>query len=235
MSEGRQGRTGDGVRRALDVIIALVAGVALSPILLLTAVLVGRRLGRPILFRQRRAGLAGRTFTLLKFRSLQDLRDEQGNPLPDGDRIDAFGRFLRSTSLDELPQLWNVLRGDMALIGPRPLLPEYVPLYSREQARRHVVKPGLTGWAQVHGRNETSWEERLALDVWYVDHRSARIDLIILWRTVRLVLGRQGVSNTDHVTMERFRGAVTDAPAVTVEGSPGETVRNERRTAEQGA
>ena len=190
----------------MDAGVAVVGLVTLAPLMFVTAVLIRLHLGRPVLFRQLRPGLHGRPFTLQKFRTLKDLRDENGELLPDADRIDRFGTFLRSTSLDELPQLWNVLRGDMSLIGPRPLLMEYLPLYSRDQARRHLVKPGLTGWAQIHGRNGISWADRLALDVWYVDHRSVRVDLQIMWRTIKIVLTRRGISQPGRVTMERFRG-----------------------------
>jgi lipopolysaccharide/colanic/teichoic acid biosynthesis glycosyltransferase len=170
------------------------------------AVLVRIRLGSPVLFIQRRPGLHGRHFDLLKFRTLSEARNEEGQMLPDGDRLTAVGRMMRSASLDELPSLWNVLRGDMSLVGPRPLLMEYLPLYSPEQARRHEVLPGITGWAQVNGRNVLSWEERFKLDVWYVDHVSLALDLRILFRTVVEVLTQRGVSAPSHATMPRFTG-----------------------------
>jgi len=167
---------------------------------------VRMRLGRPVLFRHVRAGLHGRPFTLYKLRTMTDERDDAGVLLPDAARLTPFGRFLRSTSLDELPELWNVLKGEMSLVGPRPLLPEYLPLYTPEQARRHDVKPGVTGWAQVNGRNAISWQQKLTLDVWYVDHRSFRLDLSILFLTLKKVFLREGVDQSKGVTMERFRG-----------------------------
>ncbi len=170
------------------------------------ALLVRLRLGSPVLFRQTRIGLGGRPFTLYKFRSMRDATGPDGRPLPDAERLTSFGRWLRSTSLDELPSLWNVLRGDMALVGPRPLLPEYLPLYNARQARRHEVRPGITGWAQVNGRNAVDWAERLEMDVWYVEHRSLRLDLRILWRTVGSVLRRDGISQKGEATMAAFKG-----------------------------
>jgi len=172
------------------------------------AVLVRVRLGRPILFRQQRQGLLGRPFQLIKFRTMGVTAGPHGDPLPDEARLTPFGRWLRSTSLDELPELWNVLRGEMSIVGPRPLLMEYVTLYDAEQARRMDVLPGITGWAQVNGRNDLSWHERLRLDVWYVDHISWGLDLKILVLTVGAVLSRRGVSHPGHSTMERFRGNV---------------------------
>ena len=171
-------------KRILDLIAVTTALIILSPVLAFLALLVRARLGPPILFRQQRPGLYGRPFTLYKFRSMTDARDEQGNLLPDGERLTRFGKWLRSTSLDELPELFNVLKGHMSLVGPRPLLMEYLPLYTPEQARRHEVKPGITGWAQVNGRNAISWEEKFKLDVWYVDHVSFWLDLKILALTV---------------------------------------------------
>ena len=167
-------------------------------------------LGRPVLFRQSRPGLAGAPFELLKFRSMKDARDRDGNLLPDAERLTKFGRFLRSTSLDELPEIWNVLMGDMSLVGPRPLLMEYLPLYSREQARRHNLRPGITGWAQINGRNLLSWDEKFQLDVWYVDNRTFLLDLWILLLTVRAVLSRRGISSADHATMPLFGDRVQD-------------------------
>lgn len=194
------------MKRVFDGGVALTALVLLSPVLVLLAVLVRVKLGAPVLFSQKRPGRHGRVFTLRKFRTMRDDRDAQGRLRPDAERLTDFGRWLRATSLDELPELWNVVVGEMSLVGPRPLLVEYLPLYSPEQARRHEVRPGLTGWAQVHGRNATTWEERLRLDVWYVDHRSFWLDLRILMRTVGLVLGRKGVSAEGEATMPAFRG-----------------------------
>ena len=195
------------MKRLLDILAASSGLLLLSPVLLLLAVCVRSRIGRPVFFRQRRPGLGGRAFEMIKFRTMTEARDDQGELLPDAERLPAFGRFLRSTSLDELPELWNVLRGDMSLVGPRPLLMEYLPLYSAEQARRHEVRPGITGWAQVNGRNALSWEEKFELDVWYVDHRSLWLDLRILWLTLSKVLRREGISAAGEVTMGRFQGS----------------------------
>ncbi len=194
------------MKRAFDLLVSAVLLVVLSPVLALVAMLVALRLGRPVLFTQRRPGLHAQPFTLMKFRTMTDVRGPDGVLLPDGERLTSFGRFLRSTSLDELPELWNVLRGDMSLVGPRPLLEAYLPRYSSQQARRHEVRPGLTGWAQVNGRNATTWEERFEMDVWYVDHRSMRLDLQILWWTARAVVSRHGVSADGHATMPEFQG-----------------------------
>lgn len=188
-------------KRLLDLAIALPALLLLSPVILATALVVRLALGPGVFFRQTRPGLHGRPFEILKFRSMR------AGPGTDEERLTGFGRLLRSTSLDELPELWNILRGDMSLVGPRPLLLRYLPLYSAEQARRHEVLPGLTGWAQVHGRNAQTWEERLALDVWYVDNRSLGLDLLILWRTLWLVLSRRGVSARGSATMPEFTGS----------------------------
>lgn len=188
----------------------LVAGMALVLLclpLLLLATLVRLRLGRPVLFRQVRPGLHGRPFMMVKFRTMTDARGPDGALLSDAQRLTPFGRFLRSTSLDELPELWNVLRGEMSLVGPRPLLMEYLPLYTPEQARRHDVRPGITGWAQVNGRNAVTWDERFRLDVWYVDHRSLWLDLRILWLTLRKVLARDGISAHGDATMPKFTGS----------------------------
>jgi lipopolysaccharide/colanic/teichoic acid biosynthesis glycosyltransferase len=168
--------------------------------------LVYRRLGNPILFTQVRPGLHGQPFRMVKFRTMTDARDSSGALLPDAQRLTAFGRFLRASSLDELPELWNVLCGEMSLVGPRPLLMEYLPLYSPEQARRHEVRPGITGWAQVNGRNAISWADKFALDVWYVDHRSLWLDVCILWLTVRKVLMRDDISAAGEATMRKFEG-----------------------------
>lgn len=194
------------MKRLFDLLLSLGGLLLLSLPLLLLWVLVYRKLGSPVLFRQVRPGLHGRPFMMVKFRTMTDERGADGELLPDAQRLTAFGRFLRASSLDELPELWNVLRGEMSLVGPRPLLMEYLPLYSPEQARRHEVRPGITGWAQVNGRNALSWEERFKLDIWYVDHRSLWLDLRILWLTVRKVIVREGISAQGEVTMPRFTG-----------------------------
>ena len=194
------------MKRVFDVIAAALALLLLSPLLLVLAVLVRILLGSPVLFRQERPGLKGDAFQLLKFRTMTDACGTDGQLLADNERLTRFGRLLRRSSLDELPELWNVLRGDMSLVGPRPLLMEYLPLYSAQQARRHEVRPGITGWAQVNGRNAISWEEKFELDVWYVDHRSFWLDLRILFLTCWCVLSRRGVSAAGHVTMQKFRG-----------------------------
>jgi lipopolysaccharide/colanic/teichoic acid biosynthesis glycosyltransferase len=209
------------VKRALDVTAAAAGLLALSPVLGLTALAVRLAVGSPVLFRQVRPGLHGRPFTMVKFRTMRDATDAAGNPLPDEERLTRVGRFLRSTSLDELPELWNVLRGEMSLVGPRPLLMEYLPLYTPEQARRHEVRPGLTGWAQVNGRNAIGWEEKFRLDVWYVDNRSTRLDLKILLLTLRKVFVREGISQQGKATMARFQG--TPRPAAG--GAPGAAPR----------
>ena len=195
------------IKRIIDILASAGLLLALAPLLVLVAVAVRVAMGRPVLFVQTRPGLGGRPFRMIKFRTMARATDGQGNSLPDSQRLSAFGRFLRSTSLDELPELWNVLKGDMSLVGPRPLLMEYLPLYSPKQARRHEVRPGITGWAQVNGRNTLGWEERFALDVWYVDNQSLRLDLKILWLTVRSVFLRQGISSEGHETMPKFTGS----------------------------
>lgn len=194
------------VKRILDVAGALVGLIVLSPLLLLIAILVRLRLGAPVLFRQVRPGLRGKPFELLKFRTMTDARDEGGNLLPDAVRLTPFGRWLRSTSLDELPELFNVLKGDMSLVGPRPLLIAYLDRYTPEQARRHEMKPGITGWAQIHGRNTLTWEEKFKLDVWYVDNWTIWLDLKILFLTLWKVITRQGISAPGHATMPEFKG-----------------------------
>jgi len=194
-------------KRFLDLIGAGIGLLLLAPLMLLVTILVRMFLGPPVLFRQQRPGLHGKPFTLYKFRTMTDARDAQGNLLPDEQRLTRLGRFLRSTSLDELPELWNVLKGDMSLVGPRPLLMEYLPLYTPEQFRRHEVRPGITGWAQIHGRNALSWEERFALDVWYVDHVSLWLDLKILLLTPWKVIAREGISQPGHATVEFFKGS----------------------------
>jgi len=193
-------------KRVIDCCAAAVGLLVLAPLLVLLAVLVRWRLGSPALFRQQRPGLHGRPFMLVKFRSMTDARDAAGNLLPDAVRLTPFGAFLRKTSLDELPELWNVLKGEMSLVGPRPLLMEYLPLYSQEQARRHAVRPGITGWAQVNGRNALSWPEKFKLDVAYVDGVSLWMDLKTLWLTVRQVVRREGISAQGEATMPRFAG-----------------------------
>jgi len=193
------------VKRLIDIVVALAALVLLSPVLLVVALLVRIRLGAPVFFRQARPGLHGRIFLIRKFRTMTEARDAHGRLRSDGERLTRFGRALRATSLDELPELWNVLWGDMSLVGPRPLLVEYLERYSVEQARRHEVRPGITGWAQVNGRNATTWEDRLRLDVWYVDHGSLWLDLRILVQTVWLVVRREGVSAPGVATMPEFR------------------------------
>ena len=194
------------LKRALDILAASAGLVVLAPVLLLVAVLVRLKLGRPVLFRQARGGYRGRTFEVFKFRTMTDARDDQGRLLPDARRLTRFGRLLRSTSLDELPQLFNVLRGDMSLVGPRPLTAVYLPRYSPEQARRHEVRPGITGWAQVNGRNGLSWPERFRYDVWYVDHRCLRLDLKILLLTALRVFRREGISSEGEATAPEFLG-----------------------------
>jgi lipopolysaccharide/colanic/teichoic acid biosynthesis glycosyltransferase len=194
------------VKRVFDFVLALCGVLALAMPLLVLVWLVRRKLGSPVFFRQVRPGLHGKPFEMVKFRTMTSERGPDGQLLPDAVRLTPFGRFLRATSLDELPELWNVLKGDMSLVGPRPLLMEYLPLYTSEQARRHEVRPGITGWAQVNGRNAISWEDKFALDVWYVDHRSLWLDVRILWLTVRKVLVRDGISAAGEATMPKFEG-----------------------------
>jgi len=193
-------------KRVFDIIASALALLLLAPVLAGVALLVALKMGRPVFFRQQRPGLDGKPFTMLKFRTMRDAHDAQGRPLSDAERLTPFGRWLRATSLDELPELWNVLKGDLSLVGPRPLLMEYLPRYSETQRRRHEVRPGLTGWAQVHGRNAVDWNQRFELDVWYVDHRSFWLDMKILAMTVRLVLSRRGVSAQGEATMREFMG-----------------------------
>jgi len=197
------------LKRVFDVVVSAVALTVLAPVMGLTALAVWRTMGRPVLFRQARPGLHGKPFVMYKFRTMRDLRDAEGKLLPNEARLTPFGRWLRSTSLDELPELLNVLRGEMSLVGPRPLLMEYLDRYTPEQARRHEVKPGITGWAQIHGRNNLSWDERFKLDVWYVDNWSLWLDVKILWRTLWMVLRREGISAQGHATMPEFRGSQT--------------------------
>lgn len=198
------------MKRLLDILVALVALVLLSPLLVAVALLVRLRLGSPVLFRQTRPGLHGRPFRMIKFRTMREAYDGAGNPLPNEARLTPFGQRLRATSLDELPELWNVLKGDMSLVGPRPLLMEYLPRYDAWQARRHEVRPGVTGWAQVNGRNALSWGEKFDLDVWYVDHHSLWLDLRILLLTVKKVVVREGIAHDGDVAMPEFRGGRHD-------------------------
>jgi lipopolysaccharide/colanic/teichoic acid biosynthesis glycosyltransferase len=194
------------LKRIFDTLISAALLIILLPLIVVVGMLISAKLGRPILFRQIRPGLSGRPFRMIKFRTMIDAFDENGVPLPDSERLQSFGRWLRSTSIDELPSLWNVLKGDMSLVGPRPLLMEYLPLYSPEQARRHDVRPGITGWAQVNGRNALNWNEKFALDVWYVKHSSFWLDLRILFLTFSKVLRRQGISGAGEATMSKFSG-----------------------------
>ena len=194
------------LKRSFDLAVAGVALVVLSPLLLCLALLIWITMGRPVLFSQVRPGLRATPFRMYKFRTMREALDPSGRPLPDAARMTRFGTWLRSTSLDELPELWNVVRGEMSLVGPRPLLMEYVPRYSPEQARRHEVRPGITGWAQVNGRNALEWPARFALDVWYVDHRSFALDLRILFLTAWRVVRREGITQEGQATMEPFRG-----------------------------
>lgn len=192
------------LKRGFDLVVVLLAAPLWLLLLLATALLVQTKLGSPVFFRQRRPGRHGVIFEIVKFRTMTDRRDAVGNLLPDAERLPAFGRWLRSTSLDELPELWNVLTGEMSLVGPRPLLVQYMDRYTPEQKRRHDVPPGLTGWAQINGRNSVSWDEKFALDVWYVEHRTLGMDVRILWGTVWQVLGRRGVSAQGEATMPEF-------------------------------
>lgn len=191
----------------MDILLSALALILLSPVIAWTSWKVRKHLGAPLVFRQSRPGLNAKPFELVKFRSMRDATDSAGNPLPDAERMTPFGHFLRASSLDELPELWSVLKGDMSLVGPRPLLNEYLPLYSAEQARRHDVRPGITGWAQVNGRNSLSWEEKFKLDVWYVDNHSVWLDIKILFMTVKKVLIREGISADGEVTMSKFSGS----------------------------
>lgn len=196
------------MKRALDIAGASFGLILLGPLILLVALSVAVLLGRPVIFSQIRPGLRGEPFRMYKFRSMTDQRDPSGALLPDSQRLTGFGRFLRSSSLDELPELWNVLKGDMSLVGPRPLLLEYLPLYTPEQSLRHEVRPGITGWAQVNGRNAITWEQKFQLDVWYVKNRSLLVDLHVLWLTVAKVVRRDGINHGNETTMPRFTGTV---------------------------
>ncbi len=194
------------MKRVFDVTASLILLVILAPLMVALALAVRLRMGAPVIFSQARPGLHGSLFRLYKFRTMGDAADEHGEPLPDAERLTRFGEFLRSSSLDELPAIWNVLKGDMSLVGPRPLLVEYLPLYSAEQKRRHEVRPGITGWAQVNGRNRLSWQKKFELDVWYVDNRSFFVDIKILVMTLVRVFQRRDISQEGHATMEKFRG-----------------------------
>lgn len=196
------------MKRFTEIFVALLGLLALSPIFLVIATAIRLQMGAPVFFRQTRIGLGGKEFEIIKFRTMLNIFDENGNLLPDTDRLSPLGRFLRVSSLDELPELWNVLRGDMSLVGPRPLLPEYLPLYSPAQARRHEVRPGITGWAQVNGRNGISWTEKFALDVWYIDNQSFFLDCKIIVRTFYKVLRRDGISAAGEATVGKFTGSL---------------------------
>nr|WP_315853303.1 sugar transferase [Alteromonas oceanisediminis] len=195
------------MKRWFDLVVSLTALVVLMPVIVTLCLLVAIKLGRPILFKQIRPGLHGKPFYLLKFRSMTDARDASGELKPDSERLSSFGQKLRSTSVDELPSLLNVLKGDLSLVGPRPLLMDYLPLYSTEQSRRHEVKPGITGWAQVNGRNALSWDEKFALDVWYVENRTFWLDIKILFMTINKVFKRDGINQAGEATMTRFTGS----------------------------
>jgi lipopolysaccharide/colanic/teichoic acid biosynthesis glycosyltransferase len=194
------------MKRFIDILGSGLCLIVLSPMLAMIAYKIRREMGAPVLFRQTRPGLHGKPFEMIKFRTMRDGFDADGHLLPDEERLTKLGRFLRSSSLDELPELWNVLKGEMSLVGPRPLLMEYLPLYSPDQARRHRLRPGVTGWAQVNGRNAISWDEKFALDVWYVGNRSLWLDLKIMWLTIRKVLQRDGISAAGEATMSKFTG-----------------------------
>ena len=198
------------LKRLLDMIIASIALILLSPLYAFVAYKVKKNLGSPVLFHQVRPGLHGKPFEMIKFRTMKDAVDEQGNPLPDSERLTPFGQMLRSTSLDEMPELWNVIKGDMSIVGPRPLLTEYLPLYNTEQAKRHNVRPGMTGHAQVNGRNAIGWEEKFKLDTWYVENQSTRLDFKIMFKTVHKVLAKDDISAEGEATMTKFVGSKTD-------------------------
>ena len=195
------------MKRLVDILVSFFGIVLLTPIFLLVAFLIRKNLGSPVIFSQIRPGIDGKPFKMYKFRSMKNAIDTSGNPLPDAERLTPFGQKLRSTSLDELPELWNVLKGDMSLVGPRPLLMEYLPLYDKEQYRRHNVRPGITGWAQINGRNAISWEDKFKLDVWYVDNQSLKLDLKILLLTIKKVFIKEGVSSSGEVTTSKFTGS----------------------------
>ena len=194
------------LKRLLDIIIASIALILLSPLYAFVAYKVKKNLGSPVLFRQVRPGLHGKPFEMIKFRTMKDAVDEQGNPLPDSERLTPFGQMLRSTSLDEMPELWNVIKGDMSIVGPRPLLMEYLPLYNQEQAKRHLARPGMTGHAQVNGRNAISWEKKFKLDTWYVENQSVWLDFKIMLKTVKKVLAKDDINAENDATMPKFNG-----------------------------
>ena len=194
------------LKRLLDIIIASTALILLAPLYAFVAYKVKKNLGSPVLFRQVRPGLHGKPFEMIKFRTMKDALDANGQPLTDSERLTAFGKMLRSTSLDEMPELWNVIKGDMSIVGPRPLLTEYLPLYNEEQAKRHNVRPGMTGHAQVNGRNAIGWEEKFKLDTWYVEHQSTLLDFKIMFKTVHKVLAKDDISAEGEATMTRFTG-----------------------------
>lgn len=198
------------LKRLLDIIIASIALILLSPLYAFVAYKVRKNLGSPVLFRQVRPGLHGKPFEMIKFRSMKDAVDAQGNLLPDSERLTPFGKMLRSSSLDEMPELWNVIKGDMSIVGPRPLLMEYLPLYNEEQAKRHLVRPGMTGHAQVNGRNAISWEEKFKLDTWYVENQSVWLDFKIMLKTVKKVIAKDDINEAGEVTMTKFTGTKTD-------------------------
>ncbi len=195
------------LKRVLDIAIASTALVLLSPVYALVAYKVKKNLGSPVLFRQVRPGLHGKPFEMIKFRTMKDAMDAQGNPLPDSERLTPFGKMLRATSLDEMPELWNVIKGDMSIVGPRPLLMEYLPLYNAEQAKRHNVRPGITGHAQVNGRNAISWEKKFELDTWYVEHQSLWLDFKIMLKTIQKVIAKDDISAEGEATMSKFTGS----------------------------
>lgn len=195
------------LKRIFDIVVSLIAVLVLSPVIFIINCKIAKNLGKPVLFKQKRPGLKGNVFEMIKFRSMRDATDENGDVLPDSERLTPFGLKLRSSSLDELPGLWNVLKGDMSLVGPRPLLVEYLPLYNEEQAKRHNVRPGITGWAQVNGRNAISWEEKFTLDVWYVENQSFWLDIKILLLTVKKVFFKEDIAGDGEVTMSKFMGS----------------------------
>lgn len=195
------------IKRILDITIASTALILLSPVYLIVAHKVKKNLGSPVLFRQVRPGLNGQPFEMIKFRTMKDAVDAQGNPLPDSERLTPFGKMLRATSLDEMPELWNVIKGDMSIVGPRPLLMEYLPLYNAEQAKRHDVRPGITGHAQVNGRNAISWEKKFELDTWYVEHQSLWLDFKIMLKTIQKVIAKDDISAEGEATMGKFTGS----------------------------
>lgn len=211
LGEGRRKLAARACKRSVDLVLASIGLLATAPLLGAAALAVQSSIGSPVFFRQTRIGRGGRAFRVYKLRTMTDARDAAGHLLPDEERITRLGHWIRASSIDELPQLWNVIRGDMSLVGPRPLLPQYLPRYSRSQARRHEVRPGITGWAQIHGRNELSWEERFERDVWYVDHWSLALDAEILVKTVGKVLRRDGIAQSGRATMSEFLGSPSES------------------------